>query len=123
MLYRHESADFNRYIGEIFPNRIREIGIAAGAGSQWLFNFMMSQITPHAIANIGWKTFLMFAIFNYAIIVYSWFVLRETAHKSLEEMEVVFGTVDRLPTKADEEEGRAKSPEVGRSEHINEAPK
>jgi MFS family permease len=91
------------YIGEIFPNRIREIGVATGAASQWLFNFVMSQITPHAIANIGWRTFLMFAIFNYAIIVYSYFVLKETTGKSLEEMEVVFGTVDRLPTKADEE--------------------
>lgn len=92
------------YIGEIFPSRIREIGIACGAASQWLFNFVMSQITPHAIANIGWRTFLMFAIFNYAIILYSFFLLKETAHRSLEEMEVVFGTVDRLPpvTKAAE---------------------
>ena len=87
------------YIGEIFPSRIREIGIATGAASQWLFNFVMSQITPHAISNIGWKTFLMFAIFNYAIIVYAWLVLRETKGKSLEEMDVVFGAVDRLPTK------------------------
>ncbi|KAK5202492.1 hypothetical protein LTR72_011785 [Exophiala xenobiotica] len=66
------------YIGEIFPNRIREIGIATGAASQWLFNFVMSQITPHAIDNIGWRTFLMFAIFNYAVIVYSYFFLKET---------------------------------------------
>jgi sugar porter (SP) family MFS transporter len=95
------------YIGEIFPSRIREIGIASGAASQWLFNFVMSQITPHAIANIGWRTFLMFAIFNYAIIFYSWFFLKETSGFSLEEMEVVFGTVDRLPTKDNGlEEGR-----------------
>jgi MFS family permease len=91
------------YIGEIFPNRIREIGVATGAGSQWLWNFVMSQITPHAITNIGWRTFLMFAIFNYAIIVYSYFLLKETTGKSLEEMEVVFGTVNRLPTKDDDE--------------------
>ncbi|KIW41398.1 uncharacterized protein PV06_06960 [Exophiala oligosperma] len=91
------------YIGEIFPNRIREIGIATGAASQWLFNFVMSQITPHAIDNIGWRTFLMFAIFNYAIIVYSWFFLKETTGKSLEEMEIVFGNVDTLPGKDDEE--------------------
>jgi hypothetical protein len=44
-------------IGEIFPNRIREIGVATGAGSQWLWNFVMSQITPHAIANIGWSEY------------------------------------------------------------------
>lgn len=96
------------YIGEIFPSRIREVGIAAGAASQWLFNFVMSQITPHAISNLGaWKTFLMFFIFNYAIIVYSYFFLKETKGKSLEEMEVVFGTVDRLPGKDDEVEAQA----------------
>ncbi len=67
----------------------------------------MSQITPHAIANIGWSTFLMFAIFNYAIIVYSYFVLKETTGKSLEEMEIVFGTVGRLRRKDDEVESQA----------------
>ncbi|EXJ91290.1 hypothetical protein A1O1_04400 [Capronia coronata CBS 617.96] len=97
------------YIGEIFPSRIREIGVATGAASQWLFNFVMSQITPHAIANIGWRTFLMFAIFNYAIIFYSYFLIKETKGKSLEEMEVVFGTVDRLPSKdVDELEAQAE---------------
>lgn len=63
------------YVGEIFSSRTRELGVTVGAASQWLFNFMMSQITPHAISNICWRMFLMFAIFNYAIIVYSWFVL------------------------------------------------
>ncbi|CAD6564822.1 MAG: hypothetical protein ASARMPRED_005693 [Alectoria sarmentosa] len=75
------------YIGEIFPTRIREFGVATGAASQWLFNFVLSQITPHAIANIGWRTFLMFCIFNWAISVYSW-----TKGRSLEEMEFVFGS-------------------------------
>ncbi|KAH8797735.1 general substrate transporter [Xylogone sp. PMI_703] len=79
------------YLSEIFPNRIREVGIAIGAAAQWLFNFMLSQITPYAIKNIGWRTFLMFAIFNYALIAYSYFILKETQGKSLEEMEQVFG--------------------------------
>jgi hypothetical protein len=68
------------YVGEIFSSRTRELGVTVGAASQWLFNFMMSQVTPHAINNIGWRMFLMFAIFNYAIIVYSWFVLKEVCH-------------------------------------------
>ncbi|OKO98388.1 Quinate permease [Penicillium subrubescens] len=79
------------YVGEIFSSRTRELGVTVGAASQWLFNFMMSQVTPHAINNIGWRMFLMFAIFNYAIIVYSWFVLKETSRHSLEEMQEVFG--------------------------------
>jgi sugar transport protein len=70
------------YLGEIFSNRTREIGIAIGAASQWLFNFVMSQMTPHAIANIGWRTFLIFAIFNYAIIIYSWMFLKEVRTRS-----------------------------------------
>ncbi|OQD66317.1 hypothetical protein PENDEC_c048G04498 [Penicillium decumbens] len=79
------------YVGEIFSSRTREIGVMVGAASQWLFNFMMSQVTPHAIANIGWRMFLMFAIFNYAIIGYAWLVLKETSNHSLEEMQEVFG--------------------------------
>ena len=99
------------YISEIFPTRIREIGIAIGAASQWLFNFVMSQITPHAIERIGWGTFVLFAIFNYVIVVYSWLFLRETQGYSLEEMEVVFGSVAAddaaklLGTESEEEGG------------------
>jgi hypothetical protein len=65
------------YLGEIFPNRIREFGVAIGAAAQWLFNFMLSQITPHAVDNLGWKTFLMFSIFNFALVFYAFIVLRE----------------------------------------------
>lgn len=67
------------YLGEIFPTRIREFGIAVGAAAQWLFNFMLSEITPHAINNLGWRTFLMFSIFNYALVIYAFFVLREVS--------------------------------------------
>ncbi|KAI9739923.1 MAG: hypothetical protein M1818_004979 [Claussenomyces sp. TS43310] len=113
------------YLGEIFPTRLREIGIAIGSASQWLFNFALSEITPHAIRNIGWRTFLMFAIFNYALVFYAFFVLKEvrncvasvhqrslelmkikqTRGRSLEEMEDVFGSVE---TTIDSEAIRSK---------------
>ncbi|CAJ2499697.1 Uu.00g025500.m01.CDS01 [Anthostomella pinea] len=80
------------YMSEIFPSRIREAGVAVGTATQWLFNFVFSQITPHAINNIGWRTFLMFCIFNWSLVVYTWFFIRETKGKSLEEMEAVFGS-------------------------------
>ena len=125
-------ADIPRlYIGEICPTRIREFGIATGAASQWLFNFVLSQITPHAIANIGWRTFVMFCIFNWAISVYSWLLLKEvsdfslllihtfsmltlsvraqTKGRSLEEMEIVFGSKE---TAFDAEATRRKAGEV-----------
>ncbi|KAJ6446789.1 mannose-6-phosphate receptor, binding protein [Purpureocillium lavendulum] len=65
------------YMGEIFPTRIREGGVAVGAATQWLFNFTFSQITPHAVTNLGWKVFLMFAIFNWALVFYTWFFIKE----------------------------------------------
>ncbi|KAG2418604.1 hypothetical protein HFD88_001705 [Aspergillus terreus] len=78
------------YTAEIFPNRIREGGVAIGTATQWLFNFVFSQITPHAVNNLKWRTFLMFAIFNWALVVYVWFFIKETKGKSLEEMELIF---------------------------------
>ncbi|KAK7432348.1 hypothetical protein QQZ08_000910 [Neonectria magnoliae] len=63
------------YMSEIFPTRIRE-GVIA--------------ITPHAIDNLGWKTFLMFSIFNFALMVYAFLVIKETKGRSLEEMEILF---------------------------------
>ncbi|KAI1383965.1 putative MFS sugar transporter [Hypoxylon trugodes] len=80
------------YMSEIFPSRIREAGVAVGTATQWLFNFVFSQITPHAINNIGWRTFLMFCIFNWSLVIYAWFVIKETKGKSLEEMESLFGS-------------------------------
>ncbi|KAL4882270.1 general substrate transporter [Aspergillus karnatakaensis] len=93
-----EAASFNMswgpvpwlYMSEIFPTRIREIGIAVGTSTQWLFNFVFSQATPHAVDNMGWRTFLMFCIFNWAIVLYVFIFIKETTGKSLEEMEDVF---------------------------------
>lgn len=76
------------YMSEIFPTRIREGGIAVGTATQWLFNFTFSQITPYAVENLGWRTFLMFCIFNWALVGYTFIFIKETKGLSLEEMEL-----------------------------------
>ncbi|KAF5535397.1 quinate transport [Fusarium phyllophilum] len=78
------------YTGEIFSSRTREAGIAISTSTQWLFNFVFSQATPHAVTNLGWRTFLMFSIFNFALVIFVWFFIMETKGKSLEEMEDLF---------------------------------
>ncbi|KAK5989858.1 Quinate permease [Cladobotryum mycophilum] len=78
------------YMSEIFPTRIREGGVAVGAATQWLFSFTFSQITPPAVNNLGWKTFVMFCIFNWALVFYTWLFVKETKGLSLEEMEILF---------------------------------
>lgn len=42
------------------------------------------------ISNIGWATFLIFAAVDACSAVFSWFFVRETMGKSLEEMETAF---------------------------------
>lgn len=74
------------YVSEIFPTRIREPGIATGVASQWLFNFVYSIATPYMINNLGWGTFLLWGLFDFVIAAFSWFVLKETKGKSLEEI-------------------------------------
>lgn len=65
----------------------------------------------------------MFAIFNYAIVVYSYFVLRETAGKSLEEMEIVFGNVQSLPTGKDVDAEVGPAEEIDHPREVREQPK
>ncbi|KAJ5721554.1 MFS sugar transporter [Penicillium malachiteum] len=103
------------YVGEIFSSRTREVGLTVGAASQWLFNFMMSQVTPHAVTNIKWRMFLMFAIFNYAIVGYAWLVIKE-------EMQEVFGGQKTFAKHVDDVElyehaGIQGTPEPARSTH------
>ncbi|KAH7381487.1 general substrate transporter [Phaeosphaeria sp. MPI-PUGE-AT-0046c] len=96
------------YMGEIFPGRIREAGIALGTATQWLFNFVFSQATPHAVKNLGWKTFVMFAVFNYSLVVFVWFFITETKGKSLEDMEELFASRLGVQKRPDAESDDAK---------------
>lgn len=47
------------YIGEIFPTRIRDYGMGIGAANIWLWNFVVSKVTPISIHSIGWKTWMV----------------------------------------------------------------
>ncbi|KAJ5885826.1 hypothetical protein N7504_011662 [Penicillium tannophilum] len=79
---------------EIFPTRIREPGVAFGVGSQWLFNFVWSFSTPYIMAGIGWATFLLFGLLDVLILIFTYFYLKETAGKTLEEINEMFDGVD-----------------------------
>ncbi|KAL1964862.1 hypothetical protein VTN77DRAFT_6364 [Rasamsonia byssochlamydoides] len=78
----------------IYPNRIREYSVAMAASTQWAFNYCISKVVPIAVQNIRWRTFLMFAIFNFAIVVFSILFIKETKGLSLEEMDALFGVVE-----------------------------
>ncbi|KAF2661463.1 quinate permease [Lophiostoma macrostomum CBS 122681] len=100
------------YLSEIFPTRLRAYGVGMGAATQWLFNFVITKITPEAVNHIGWRTFLMFGIFCIAMCVFAFLFIKETKGRTLEEMDVLFGAVtaeqraeDVERTLADEKKG------------------
>ncbi|KAJ5678102.1 uncharacterized protein N7477_003735 [Penicillium maclennaniae] len=79
---------------EIFPTRTREPGVALGVGSQWLFNFVWSFSTPYIMASIGWGTFLLFGVLDILIVAFTFLCLKETAGKTLEEINDLFDGID-----------------------------
>lgn len=82
------------YLSEIFPTRLRAYGVGMGAATQWLFNFVITEITPSAINHIGYRTFIMFGCFCFGNFLFIFFFIRETKGRTLESMDVLFGTID-----------------------------
>jgi hypothetical protein len=58
------------------------------------------QITPPAISNIGWKTYIIFAVFNAAWIPVVYFFFPETKGMELEEVDKMFSKEDDLAAAA-----------------------
>ncbi|GAB7347789.1 hypothetical protein MBLNU459_g5330t1 [Dothideomycetes sp. NU459] len=78
------------YPAEINPIKTRAKANAVSTCSNWLWNFAVVMFTPVAISNIGWRTYLMFAIFNASFFPIIYFFYPETAGRSLEEIDLIF---------------------------------
>ncbi|KAJ5179526.1 hypothetical protein N7492_002736 [Penicillium capsulatum] len=78
------------YPAEIVPLKIRAPANALSTSSNWIWNFMVVMITPVAFANIGYKTYVIFAVINAAIVPVVYFFFPETTMRSLEEMDRIF---------------------------------
>ncbi|KAM0257957.1 hypothetical protein ACHAQJ_004116 [Trichoderma viride] len=78
------------YPPELFPLRLRGKGVAFATSGNWAFNTALGLFTPVAFANIKWKSYLIFAVFNTVAFFHVFFVFPETAGKTLEETEAMF---------------------------------
>ncbi|RJE21856.1 Sugar and other transporter [Aspergillus sclerotialis] len=121
------------YLSEIFPTRLRAYGVGLGAATQWLFNFVITEVTPAAVNNIHWRTFLMFGIFCLAMGVFVLICLKETKGRSLEDMDLLFGAVSEeerqntveqvmnkgMMTREDEETGQKEEKDETKTQHVN----
>ncbi|MCO5590307.1 hypothetical protein L7F22_044276 [Adiantum nelumboides] len=76
------------YPVEIFSTGMRARGTAVTTMASYLSNFMIGQVSPIALKNVGWRYYLVFAIcgFTNALTIFLFFP--ETKGRTLEEMDL-----------------------------------
>lgn len=100
---------------EYSPLPIRASAAALASASNWIFTFLVVEITPISIGSIGHRTYIYFAVFNACFIPIIFFFYPETARLSLEQVDLLF-TGDKvllhLPDNLRERDGVEAAPSV-----------
>lgn len=78
------------YPSEISTLRIRSKGSAISVRSKWSFNFLVVMISPVAMANIGYRIYIIFAVLNAVFIAVIFFFYPETKGLTLEQVDRIF---------------------------------
>ncbi|KAF9560584.1 general substrate transporter [Agrocybe pediades] len=78
------------YPTEINSLSMRTKGAAVGTASNWISNYIVVQITPTGIANLGWRFYLIWVVFNAVFVPLVWLVYPETANRQLEDIDRLY---------------------------------
>jgi hypothetical protein len=78
------------YPSELFPLRLRGKAAALSTASNWAVNFALSYFVPSSFVNISWKTYIIFAVFAFAMTLHVFLAFPETSGRTLEEVEDAF---------------------------------
>lgn len=78
------------YPAEVNPIKTRAKANAVSTCVNWLFNFLIVMVTPIMVTEIGWGTYLFFAVVNACFLPVIYFFYPETARRSLEEIDIIF---------------------------------
>jgi hypothetical protein len=79
-------------ISEIWPMSNRPYGIALGASSNWMNNFIVGQVTPDMLSGMRYGTYIFFGLLTFGGAFFVWWYVPETKGLSLEEMDLLFGS-------------------------------
>ncbi|KAK9369482.1 general substrate transporter [Lipomyces kononenkoae] len=87
-------ANYWVYPAELLSLQTRTKGAAFATATNWIFAFLVVQITPIGAASIGYKLYVMFAVICAFIAVFSYIFFPETANFSLESVDVLFADLE-----------------------------
>ncbi|WP_226925296.1 sugar porter family MFS transporter [Georgenia thermotolerans] len=78
-------------LSEVFPLRMRGLGMGIAVFLHWCVNAVISFTFPVLVDGVGGAaTFLLFAVVNAGAILFAWRLIPETSERSLEELEEDF---------------------------------
>ncbi|KAG2415392.1 quinate permease [Aspergillus terreus] len=75
---------------EMFDPNVRSLAQACAAGSNWLWNFLISRFTPQMFAKMEYGVYFFFASLMILSIVFVFFLIPETKGIPLESMDGLF---------------------------------
>ncbi|KAL5356884.1 putative quinate permease [Aspergillus floccosus] len=75
---------------EMFDPNVRSLAQACAAGSNWLWNFLISRFTPQMFAKMDYGVYFFFASLMILSIVFVFFLIPETKGIPLESMDGLF---------------------------------
>ncbi|GME25918.1 Sugar transporter [Neofusicoccum parvum] len=78
------------YPTEVNSLSMRTKGAALGTATNWIFNFMVVEITPPGIESLGWQFYIIWTVFNGAFVPIVYLFYPETADRSLEDLDRLF---------------------------------
>ncbi|KAI1308072.1 hexose carrier protein [Xylaria venustula] len=78
------------YPTEINSLPMRTKGAAVGTMTNWLTNFLVVEVTPIGIQNLGWKFYIIWAVINTVMLPIIWAFFPETANRSLEDLDAYY---------------------------------
>ena len=80
------------YPAEINSLSMRTKGAALATACDWFFNYLVVQTTPIGIHYLGWGIYLVYSIFNACFVPVVYYLIVETAGKSLEQIDDWFNS-------------------------------
>ncbi|KAL4908884.1 hypothetical protein BDW74DRAFT_165603 [Aspergillus multicolor] len=75
---------------EYAPLATRTRTAALATATNWIFTFLVVEITPVSISNIGYRTYIYFAVFNFCFLPLIFFFYPETRNLTLEQIDRLF---------------------------------
>ncbi|KAL3490718.1 general substrate transporter [Aspergillus germanicus] len=78
------------YTTEVAPARLRVAMSSISTANHWLWNFVVTMITPVAIQDIGYRYYIVYTCIGACIPLSIYFLYPETMGRSLEEIDLIF---------------------------------